>query len=290
VLDGALALALPLRFGQEMEVSKGLAKATFTWKSYNAEGNCWFEGSFSAKDGTAVQTTDPTAGEWLQKLFFAIEAARPGFLASQSIDTISTRLDFPNEWGFGSSSTLVAALGKWSGVDPFVLLGQSFGGSGYDIACATAASPILFQRLEGKPQWVQLPYQPTFAHQLYFVYLGKKQNSREGIQRYRALGSARQHTLQEVSKLTLQFLQATTLTTVQQVMAAHEEMVSQVIELPKVKDLLFADFPGSIKSLGAWGGDFVMAASELPAPEVRQYFKEQGCAVCLGWEEVRGSG
>ena len=41
-----------------------------------------------------------------------------------------------------TSSTLIANLAKWSNVDPYILLSETFGGSGYDIACASAKKAL----------------------------------------------------------------------------------------------------------------------------------------------------
>ena len=50
-----------------------------------------------------------------------------------------------------------------------------------------------------------------------------------------------------------------------------------------IQEKLFPDFKGVIKSLGAWGGDFVMAISkENPTA----YFKEKGYPVVLSYEEM----
>jgi len=46
---------------------------------------------------------------------------------------------------------------------------------------------------------------------------------------------------------------------------------------------LFSDFSGSIKSLGAWGGDFVLVAhSENPTA----YFKEKGYEVIFSYHQM----
>jgi len=45
---------------------------------------------------------------------------------------------------------------------------------------------------------------------------------------------------------------------------------------------LFSDFPGSIKSLGAWGGDFVLAASASPA---ENYFKTRGYTTYFAYHD-----
>jgi mevalonate kinase len=256
------------------------------WESYTDTGKKWFEGHFYKKTGAIAQASDVQAGQWLEKLFAAIESQRPGFLAEQKVSRIVSQLDFPRDWGLGSSSTLVAALAQWSQTDPFLLLGKSFGGSGYDLACATSETPLLFQRQQRGAHWVKLPYQPAFSDQLYFIYLGQKQDSREGIKRYRALGGAPTSTMKEISQLSLQFIQAQSLRQVQSVIDRHETLISQVIQLPKVKAQRFADFPGSIKSLGAWGGDFILAATDLGKEQVAAYFAERSCQHCFSWSEM----
>ena len=53
----------------------------------------------------------------------------------------------------------------------------------------------------------------------------------------------------------------------------HEDYISQIIKQKPIKELLFNDFKGCIKSLGAWGGDFILVTS-LEDPSV--YFKNKG--------------
>ena len=59
-------------------------------------------------------------------------------------------------------------MGK-SGCLRFV--GQTFGGSGYDVACATADSPIFYHRLSGQAHIQAVDFEPPFVEHLYFVYL-----------------------------------------------------------------------------------------------------------------------
>ncbi|MBQ0741502.1 mevalonate kinase, partial [Aquimarina celericrescens] len=60
-----------------------------------------------------------------------------------------TRLEFPKNWGLGTSSTLITNVSKWASVDPYQLLEKTFGGSGYDIACAKSEFPLVYS-LENK--------------------------------------------------------------------------------------------------------------------------------------------
>jgi len=63
----------------------------------------------------------------------------------------------------------------------------------------------------------------------------------------------------------------------------HEIEMSNILELSTVQESLFPDFDGVIKSLGAWGGDFVMSVSkENPT----HYFKSKGFEVVIPYTEM----
>ena len=224
-------------------------------------------------------------GRRLEDLFMSIEDQRPGFWGKQPFWAFETQLEFPQEWGLGSSSTLVAALSRWADVDPFQMQEEIFGGSGYDIACANARHPILFQRRSGQPHYVEVPYQPSFLDQICFVYLGRKQDSREGIQRFRdTVTNERQ--LERISELTMLFFKARDAREAVLVLEEHEALISEALRLPQVKQKHFSNFPGIVKSLGAWGGDFVMALSEKPATATKQYFRVKGFETALAYQEL----
>jgi len=66
----------------------------------------------------------------------------------------------------------------------------------------------------------------------------------------------------------------------------HEEIVSRAIGLPTVKSELFNDFTGTVKSLGAWGGDFVLATHRGTVDDVVNYFKQKGYSVILKYNDI----
>lgn len=214
-----------------------------------------------------------------------IEDQRPGFWSKQPFWRFETQLEFPQEWGLGSSSTLIAALSRWADVDPFQLLDSTLGGSGYDIACASARQPILFQRRGGQPQYVEIPYQPAFLDKICFVYLGHKQDSREGIERFRSRSTSDRQ-LERISELSMLFLKARDAREAVLVLEEHEALISEALRLPQVKQQHFPNFPGIVKSLGAWGGDFVMALSEKPTAATKQYFRVKGFETALDYREM----
>lgn len=286
VLDGAAALALPLRFGQSLHIEAGKEPARLSWASKNRDGTTWFLAEYQLPELVALTFTDKKVAIRLADILNACRRQNPDFLAGKQSFKALIQNDFPREWGLGTSSTLIAAISKWAGVDPYPVLFEAFGGSGYDIACAYAEGPILY-RLDGQTPMVQpVDFDPPFADSLYFVYLGKKQNSRAGILRYRERAKGNAALIAEVSRLTGQFLAAASLADLDAVIREHEALVSRMLDLPRAKDLYFSDFWGEVKSLGAWGGDFVLVTSEQGEVEVERYFEEKGFGTMLSWREM----
>ncbi len=285
VLDGALALAMPTRPGQWLRITPQPEASEHHWTSRRRDGSVWFEGTF-AEGGALLHATDAQVGRRLESLLGGIGNQKPGFWLQQPFLRFETQLEFPQDWGLGSSSTLIAALSRWANIDPFALLDHTFGGSGYDIACANAHRPLLFQRRGGEAHYLELPYQPPFLEQICFVHLNRKQDSREGIRRFRAKAGGSDRQRERISELTMLFLQARDAREAVAVMEEHEAIVAKAIDLSPVKQELFPNFPGVVKSLGAWGGDFVMALSEKPAQATKQYFKVKGYETALEYTEL----
>ena len=98
-------------------------------------------------------------------------------MVSSKRTKITTQVDFPREWGLGTSSTLVSLLAQHTAVSPYQLLADTFGGSGYDIACAIADGPIRYRLADGIPYAQPTQFKPPFLDQLYLVYSGKKKTS-----------------------------------------------------------------------------------------------------------------
>ena len=287
VLDGAVALAVPTHPGQMMEVwSEEPAETFFYWQSFDSDKTCWFEGRFSKKDFSSSKNTDPEIARRLTEILTNIQHLNPNFLTKKinEVSIVKTKLSFPREWGLGTSSTLIAMIAKWSEVDPYELLAKTFGGSGYDLACANANQALLYQ-LPG-PVVESVSFSPVFSDHIYFVYLNQKQNSREGIQRYRKIQKTLSKEIAEISSLTNEMLNAKTLVEFEEIINTHEKLVSRTLKIECAKDLYFSDFSGKIKSLGAWGGDFVMVTSDRPKKWVANYFSKKGMNVFKTYKDL----
>ena len=284
MLDGALALALPCQLGQQLEVAPSPNQLGH-WLALDERGQPWLEVTFRWPNLELERATDPKAGQMLLQMLEACRGLGTRAFSASPLQ-FTTRLEFNRQWGLGSSSTLLSMLGQWAMADPFALSEASFGGSGYDLACAMADGPLLFQRKADRPGWVDIPWRPAFADQVYFVYLGKKQNSREGISRYRKLGEHAGKFMERIGQIGWAMTGAESLGEWAALMDEHEQIISQILQLPKVKDLYFRDYWGSLKSLGAWGGDFAMATSDRSPEETREYFRRAGFVDLFRMDEL----
>lgn len=287
VLDGAKALAVPTKYGQYLSVRQN-NEHKITWKSYDADGPLWFETILSLKEGniTSEQDTSDDITNTLIDLLNTAKKLNPEFLNTNQGYTITTRLTFPKHFGLGSSSTLIANIAKWAKVDPYQLLQQAFSGSGYDIACANNNSPLTYQLVHQSPIITTVPFSPIFKGHIYFVYLNQKQNSRDGIQRYKKLNTdVKLATIQKINDLTKNYIDCNSLKEFNSLIDNHEELIATIIQLPTAKELLFSDYKaGSVKSLGAWGGDFIMVTADNK--QDLAYFTDKGYTSIISYNDM----
>lgn len=283
VLDGALALAIPTTYGQSLTIEP-FENGQLSWESYDELGKLWFTTSGPLENvlTDSVLNIDIIEDRMLQILRCA-EEANPNLLNLTNGIKIKTQLDFPRHWGLGTSSTLINNVAQWAEIDAYQLLNKTFGGSGYDIACAEHNTPITYQLENNKRTVIEIDFNPSFKDHLYFVFLNKKQNSRDAIATYKKNKGTNALALSEINAITNDMISCTVLETFQFLMESHETIISKIIQQKPVQEALFSDFKGSIKSLGAWGGDFVMAASESP-PEY--YFRQKGYNTIIPYKNM----
>ncbi len=297
VLDGAKALAIPVNYGQSLDIatSPSIGKnSILKWRALDHDESVWFEACFDLEALDVQHSSDSQISNKLLELISFCRKENPRFLKpTAQLPNYSgfeiqatTQLDFPKEWGLGTSSTLVSLIAQWAGVNPFKLQFQTFGGSGYDIACAQAGGPLLYQILDKVPTISECMFTPTFHQHLYFVYLGKKQNSREGIGRYRGQGSENLKLIDKISELTIRMMEASTFEEFNTVIARHETIIAKYLDLPRARQLYFPDYWGEVKSLGAWGGDFILVTSQESENHTKRYFNEKGYQVFIPFRDM----
>ena len=281
VLKGALALALPTRFGQTLTVRH--CEDSLVWNANKPNGH-WFSATLN-NDLDVLKTDDPSKAQRLSNILKAVHKLNPR--AFQESLRFETHLDFDPEWGLGSSSTLISNLAQWANVNPYELLNMTFGGSGYDIACATAEQPIFYQLNDGQPQVKPAAFNPKFADQLYFIYQGQKQQSSKEVKSFnqRMQKYDFKADLEHISEISQKLPTISTLDDFRQCIDTHEAILARCLDREPVK-VLFPDFEGSLKSLGAWGGDFIMAATTWTQVQVVEYFKQKGLDTVFNYHDI----
>ena len=280
ILDGALSLAAPTKFGQHLKYQENLSNL-INWKSINFDGNIWFECLIKSDTLKVKSTSSQKISNTLVEIINFIREYNPSFLKKCGSD-ISTNLTFEKNLGLGSSSTLISNLSKISGVNPYTINNKIFKGSGYDIACAETISPILYKLDKDQKIINEVSFKPSFNEHIYFVYLNKKQNSILEIEKY-SKNKASNSIINEISDITSEIVVCNSIDGFNKLIEAHELIISKLISKQTVKDLLFKDFDGYIKSLGAWGGDMIMVTSQI---DPSKYFIEKGYSTIFKFKEL----
>ena len=280
VLDGAVALAIPTRFGQSLEIATS-SLHKLHWQSFDEAGQVWYEDFFDIKDFKAKNSANKYS-RTLSKILLEAQKLNPNFLSDTYGINVQTKLDFPRNWGLGTSSTLINNIAQWAKVDPFTLLTKSFGGSGYDIAAAQNNSPILFELYKSVPKVELIELSWNFTNSLFFVYLNQKQDSKQGITHYRKQ-TIDLETINRISEISKRLLQCKSLSEFEALLNLHEQIISKVLKLPTIKEKQFSEYPKTIKSLGAWGGDFVLVTG---TDVDMDYFRNKGFATILPFDNM----
>ncbi len=282
LLFGAKGLALPLNFGQNLSVfeSKNIEnqQEKIYWNAYTNENKMWFSAVISVDNFDIIATSNKKASRTLQILLKNVNLA----FWKKSIDYhFETHLEFNNKFGWGSSSTMVSLLSQATNSDPYLLYSKTFKGSGYDLACATADGPILFQNKNKNHEATPIIFNPSFKKNIFFVYLGKKQNSLKAISN---LKPPSENLIKAINQCSLNFIkyQDNEVLFCENIVN-HEELISSYLNQKTIKETHFKDIAVYAKSMGAWGGDFIMiVCDEKTLPQI----KKSGFDIILAFDEI----
>ena len=285
VLDGAKSLSFPTKFGQKMIV-KSTRGSDLSWKSYDNEGNLWLESQISLYDFSAVKTNDEDLSKGLQQYLKNAVRLNSEFLNNWNAFKVETHLEFPRNWGLGSSSTLISLLAEWADVNPFLLHFKVSDGSGYDVACAGADAPIIYTLQDDSLHYEEVDFNDALKKKMYFVHLNEKQSSAEAVKYYFKKVKSKKSIAKDITAITDEVLAATNLSTLEELLNKHEDIVAKAMDMPTVKSQRFSDYWGTVKSLGAWGGDFVMATSDKSPADTKKYFASKGFNTVLPFSEM----
>ncbi len=282
VLDGAKALAIPTTYGQSLTVTP-IEASKLIWESIDYTGVVWFSNEFELDAITSETTHTDEVSQTLNDLLSEAKRLNPDFLRDTHGFHIKTTLTFPQNWGLGSSSTLIHNIALWANVNPFTLIWNAFKGSGYDIASARYNSPIIYQLEKKQPLIEEVAFQPSFSEQLYFVHLNKKQNSRKAITSYNHRKGKIANEIKVINAITSEMIASTSIVDFNLLLQEHEAIIADIIQQKTIKEQLFNDYQGAIKSLGAWGGDFILATGNN---DTSSYFKSNGYETIIPFDEM----
>ena len=284
VLDGAKAFALPTKMGQDLVLYETEQNNQIHWKSYDFDQSVWLEVLFNISEITQnnYSKTKDDVTNVLKKILYEAHLLNPNILPNKGF-LVETHLTFPRNWGLGTSSTLLNNVAQWFKIDAFDLLKNSFGGSGYDIANAQHKTPILYQLTNGKPNIEPVKFNPNFTTNCYFLYLNRKQNSKTAIANYYSKKIDYNTITTEIDAITAEIVTVQDQQKFESLLQKHESILSTVLDMQTVKERYFSDFVGTIKSLGAWGGDFVLVVSNT---NPKSYFESKGFSTLIPYREM----
>lgn len=286
VLDGALALALPTKFGQHLKVKQLQADTDLLyWVALDSKHKPWLKAVFGKKN-FEILAGESEAAQRLSNCLIQARRLNPAFLNDGFDVAVETQLEFPNDWGLGSSSTFIYALAAWADVDAYTLLQATLGGSGYDVACAGSETAILYVLKNNSPEVQSVEWCPSFKDHLYFAHLGKKKLSSDGIRYYREKLNDKSAAVRRLTEITQSILASDTLSDFSSLVEEHEQLISKELQMERVYDIMFSDFEGSCKSLGAWGGDFVLLTHEGSEETLKGYLSSKNIHTVLSWNEM----
>lgn len=282
ILDGALALAIPTQLGQKLILEEiEDAQSLITWESF-CQNQIWIKTKINYQPWEILESNLTDSALFIMNIMKEIQKLSSDKFKKNTSYLIKSNLEFPQNFGLGSSSTLLTNLSKWAKINPFELNENILGGSGYDVAIAQNSSAILYQIKDKIRHIEKINFSPKFRNELLFIHLNKKQNSREGIKLYRSKNKSQQ-LIQEFSEITKSIVQCNDINSFSELINLHEKKLSQFLGLKTAKEIYFPDCPVFIKSLGAWGGDFIMSRK---FNGYQKYFKEKGFESIFTWQDL----
>jgi hypothetical protein len=156
-------------------------------------------------------------------------------------------------------------------------------GSGYDIASGQSEGPILYKLENKKPVYELGDFKPMFHKQLFFVYMNKKQQTDKEISYFNDNIKNDKNIIDTISSISQKLIHSENFQSFKSLILEHEKILSNQLKKRMVKEIYFSDYPVEIKSLGAWGGDFILAAGPI---NTKKYFEEKGYKTIISYKDM----
>ena len=282
VLKGAKGLAMPTKYGQKLSIKKN-RKQYIVWEAYTCDNEKWIDCKFDLNFKLLKSKKTKTEFVYsLSKLLKNINVLSPGF-AGEGLN-ISTNLEFKRNWGLGSSSTLINNVSNWLNINPYELLKTTYNGSGYDIAVANSKKSIFFQKKGDINEITPARFSPPFKDHLFFIHLNKKVNSQKEVTKFLNQKNEYKDDILKINSLGEMLVKEKNQKIFNEMVKEHEEIISKIISKKPIQKVIFKDFCGQIKSLGSWGGDFILASGDTETPN---YFSKKGYNIIIPFSEMK---
>jgi mevalonate kinase len=285
VMLGATALAIPLRFGQHMKITEIPGSEEIIW-NLSVLDKPYFNARYQSSDLSLIKDNDTKSALFVQGLLDSARHLNPAFIDKKTGLRVDCMLGFDIRWGLGSSSSLIYNVAGWAGVDPLELHKMVSKGSGYDVACAGSPSPILFQIRDHNKEITPVKFNPPFSRSISFVYLGHKKDTQTDVELFLNGAGNYEQEIKEISRITMQMADCASFVQFACLIQEHELIMTGILGKPSIKSTLFSDFPGEIKSLGAWGGDFAMVLWPQNTEGLENYFVNKNYPVLYGLKDI----
>lgn len=284
VLKGASSLAVPLNFRQSLTIKKS-ETSILEWTSFE-NGVSWFNAKIDSSLFEILDTVDEQKANYLVGLLKATTQLNPSFKNKMEGVTVVTEMDFKKEWGFGSSSSLISNVAYWAEVDPFELHCLVSKGSGYDVVISRSNGPLFFTKEANSYKTEKSNFHPSFKDEIYFVYLGQKQDSAKSVQHFNQRDKSFKNEVGLISEITKHIAQAQSLDDFEYYLKEHEQIMASVLKQKTIKETVFKSLQGEAKSLGAWGGDFAMVTWQYGKKELLKNLESKNLDVIFSFDEL----
>ena len=283
VIFGAKAIVLPLVFSQKLLVEEAQG-GNLIWES-KENNKTWFKTVFSLSPG---RKEDNIPGrQYIKRLLNAVFELNPSARKRFEGKKITIEADFPLRWGIGSSSTLTSLLARYANIDPFELNRKISQGSGYDVVAAEQHQSFLFQKTDDTYNVEKVILDYPFKDKLYFIYTGKKEDTAANLRKMN-LNSNNTATedIRRISAISEALVKVKDLDTFENLILEHEKIISNMTGQEIAASKYLPDFDGVVKSLGAWGGDFLLVTWRKSKEELQKYLEKNNMTTFFKWKEI----
>ena len=131
---------------------------------------------------------------------------------------------------------------------------------------------------------MQTNFSPPFKDNLFFIHLNKKVDTQLEVSKFLNYKNEYSNEILKINSLGEMIVKEKNQKQFNEMIKEHEEIISKIIYKKPIQSILFKDFYGQIKSLGSWGGDFILASGDNETPK---YFSKKGFETIIPFSEMK---